>query len=60
MYIKSEDVCGYYVGKSLICLECIRPDEPKEITAENILTDSEMDYEDFYFCDRCGKRIEKA
>lgn len=60
MFIKNEDVRGYWIGEQeLICPECVA-DELTGLTAKDVLIDSEMDDEDLYFCDRCGERIDKA
>ena len=62
-FIKNKDIRGYWINEKLVCPVCVTADEGitlDGITAEDVLTDPEIDEEDLYFCDRCGERIMKA
>lgn len=56
-HIKGEEVRGYQFKDELVCLDCVEKDELKEITEDEILTESEMDEDDYYFCDRCKEQL---
>jgi len=60
--IKGDDIAGYRivvegVSNEIVCHDCITQDELAELTADDIITTSEAEGEDMYFCDRCSKRL---
>jgi hypothetical protein len=60
--IKDEDVRGCWIGKTLICKDCIDKrvqlkGEVEGIEKENIHTESDMDEGADYICIRCKRRI---
>ena len=54
MYIRGEDVRGYCIDEKDYCSDCM-PNEPDNLTPDKLITD--VDEEDFRFCDVCNKRI---
>jgi uncharacterized protein with PIN domain len=56
-HIKGEDVRGYEVEGKILCSDCMGKDALTEIVEDQILTESEMEEEDFYFCDECKKQL---
>lgn len=53
--VRPEDMAAYWVGRQLVCAECLRDDDD----FESVVTQDEVENsEDLYYCDRCKKRIE--
>ena len=57
MHIKADEVRGYKFENELVCLECAIREGLVEISPENILIESAMADEDWYFCDRCNAEL---
>ena len=59
--IKIEDIAGYLVGyqnTELVCSDCIKDEETKDIREEQIITEDMIeDGETLFFCNRCRKKI---
>lgn len=51
-----KDVCGFVVGESLFCHECL---EAKNLACNGVLLDEEIEQhpDKIYLCDGCGKEI---
>lgn len=56
-YIRRDDVRGAWIGGSLYCESCIKGDEWNDVKEENLVLESNMDEEDFYFCDECKNQL---
>jgi hypothetical protein len=56
-HIKADEVKGYHVGENLVCVECIEKEELESIKEDDIFTESGMEEEDYYFCDRCKEQF---
>ena len=59
-YIKNEDIRGYrFEDGTILCPECMAPEDLKDVTEDEILTDKDVNTEEgAYFCDRCKKQLE--
>lgn len=55
--IKDEEICGYYVDQECVCRECITRQEKEQLTPNSFILDSDLENEDWYFCDRCEEMI---
>ncbi len=55
--IKDDDIIGYFVGRETVCRKHISPDEEKDIAADDLILENDLDGEDRYFCDRGGHEI---
>lgn len=55
--IKFEEVVGFFVGRECVCCDCLHPDEGGDVTQEEVITQSQVEAEDYYFCDRCQKQL---
>ena len=57
--IKSEDVRAIYVKGTVACPDCATQEEWNIVNTATggIIMHKDNDKEDFYFCDRCQKRI---
>ena len=62
--VKAGDVLAYRIGEELVCGDCLNDKEKealgkRDFTLDQILTREEVENndEDYYFCDRCKKRI---
>ena len=53
-HIRGEDVRGYKFKNEIVCHDCVETNELEGITADEFLLGSEMDEDDYYFCDRCS------
>lgn len=56
-HIKADEVKGYHVEGNLVCVGCIEKSELESIKENDILTESQMEEEDYYFCDRCKEQL---
>ena len=54
--IKLEDIRGYAFSTEVFCCECA-PDDQGELKANNVLTEEDVETDEFFFCDRCGKLL---
>jgi hypothetical protein len=61
MEIQKEDVRGLYVGKELLCMNCVSDEDLNDAELDNMLTVDQVEKKTaegaFIFCDRCKKRI---
>ncbi len=55
--IKVYEIRGYHLDKEIVCPECLTKEEKEDAKEKQILTKKDVDGEDLYFCDRCGKRL---
>jgi hypothetical protein len=56
-YIKGEDIRGYYFNNTVVCNNCVTPEDLNELQEDQIITETEMTEDDYYFCDRCKKQL---
>ena len=56
--IKVEEIVGFFIGEECVCCNCIQTPEESEMIQEKVIVQSALETEDnYYFCDRCKKRI---
>lgn len=59
-FIEISQVAGYRFENELVCPDCATEEDLKELTEDKVLTNSHLETDDFYFCDRCKKQIEAS
>jgi hypothetical protein len=58
MEIKKDEIRGVQVGQELACTACVTSEEFDAATADDFLTDGDVDDKDeIYCCDRCKKQL---
>jgi len=55
-HIKNDEIRGYETTIGLFCAECFDGDT-SELKQYEILTEHDLDGEDFYFCDKCREQL---
>ena len=56
-YIKGEEVRGYKFEDEIVCCDCATRQELEALKEEQVITNSEIKEEDYYFCDRCEELL---
>jgi hypothetical protein len=56
-HIKGEEVKGVWIDGKLFHIGCLAEGDLAEIESDDLFVEAEMDDEDYYFCDGCGKQI---
>ena len=57
-FIKGDEIRGYRFDQGqIVCRECARGEDLKDVVEEDVLTDHEVDGDDLWFCDRCKKQL---
>ena len=57
-YIKAEEVRGYRFEDEMVCRDCATRQELKTLKVEEVITDSQINDDDYYFCDRCEELLQ--
>ena len=56
-YIKGEEVRGYRFEDEMVCCDCATKQELKALKAEEVITNSQINNDDYYSCDRCEELL---
>jgi hypothetical protein len=56
-HFKGEEVKGVWIDGKLYHIGCLTEGDLTDIGSDDLLVEAEINDEDFYFCDGCGKRI---
>ncbi len=49
------EVAGFQLGDEIVCPDCISKEESADLTEDEILPT--IDENDYFFCNRCKKRL---
>ncbi len=56
-YIKAKEVRGYKFEDEMVCCDCATKSELKTPKLEEVITDSQINDDDYYLCDRCEELL---
>ena len=56
-YIKADEVRAYRFEDDMVCCHCATRQELQALKVEEVITGSQINDDDYYFCDRCEELL---
>ncbi len=56
-HIKGEEVRGYRFEDEMVCSDCSTKQGLKALNLEEVITNSQINNDDYYSCDRCEELL---